>query len=108
MKYMFMIYKRPVRLVNRAFRTAQRPGARVRTGKVMAAAEAIDAREVEWRMALLRERYGDRFAEPEQEAEVRRQVAQELVRVSRVLREAEIEADHEPFPPFRPYRSDDR
>ena len=74
----------------------------------MAAAEAIDAREVEWRMALLRERYGDRFAEPEQEAEVRRQVAQELVRVSRVLREAEIEADHEPFPPFRPYRSDDR
>ena len=74
----------------------------------MATAEAIDAREVELRMALLRERYGDRFAEPEQEEEVRRQVAQELVRVSRALREAVVEPEHEPFPPFRPYRGDDR
>ena len=74
----------------------------------MAEAEGIDEREVEWRMALLRERYGDRFAEPEQEAEVRRQVAQELIRVSRVLREADVEPDQEPFPPFRPYRDDDR
>ena len=70
--------------------------------------EGIDEREVELRMALLRERYGDRFAEPDQEAEVRRQVAQELVRVSRTLREAEVAPDQEPFPPFRPYRSDDR
>lgn len=74
----------------------------------MAAPEGKDEREVELRMALLRERYGDRFAEPEQEAEVRRQVAQELVRVSRVLRAARVEADQEPFPPFRPYRGDDR
>lgn len=73
----------------------------------MAATEGIDEREVEVRMALLRERYGDRFAEPEQEAEVRRQVAQELVRVSRVLRAARVEPDQEPFPPFRPYRGDD-
>ena len=58
-------------------------------------------------MALLRERYGERFAEPDQEAEVRRQV-QELVRVSRTLREAEVEPDQEPFPPFRPCRGDDR
>ena len=72
----------------------------------MAAREGMDEREVELRMALLRERYGDRFAEPEQEAEVRRQVAQELVRVSRTLREAGVEPDQEPFPPFRPYRSD--
>lgn len=74
----------------------------------MAEPEGIDEREVELRMALLRERYGDRFAEPEQEAEVRRQVAQELVRVSRTLREAEVGLDQEPFPPFRPYRGDDR
>ena len=74
----------------------------------MAEAEGTDEREVELRMALLRERYGDRFADPDQEAEVRRQVAQELVRVSRVLRAARVEADQEPFPPFRPYRSDDR
>ena len=74
----------------------------------MAAPEGKDEREVELRMALLRERYGDRFAEPEQEAEVRRQVAQELVRVSRVLRAARVEADQELFPPFRPYRGDDR
>ncbi len=74
----------------------------------MAATEGIDEREVELRMALLRERYGDRFAEPEQEAEVHRQVAQELVRVSRTLREAVVEPDQEPFPPFRPYRGDDR
>ena len=74
----------------------------------MAEAEGIDEREVELRMALLRERYGDRFSEPEQEAEVRRQVAQELVRVSRTLREVVVEPEHEPFPPFRPYRDDDR
>ena len=74
----------------------------------MAATEGIDEREVELRMALLRERYGDRFADPEQEAEVRRQVAQELVRVSRVLRAARVEPDQEPFPPFRPYGDDDR
>ena len=74
----------------------------------MAAPEGIDEREVELRMALLRERYGDRFAGPEQEAEVRRQVAQEMVRASRVLRAARIEPDQEPFPPFRPYRGDDR
>lgn len=73
----------------------------------MAATEGIDEREVEVRMALLRERYGDRFAEPEQEAEVRRQVAQELVRVSMVLRAARVEPDQEPFPPFRPYRGED-
>ena len=73
----------------------------------MAATEGIDEREVEVRMALLRERYGDRFAEPEQEAEVRRQVAQELIRVSMVLRAARVEPDQEPFPPFRPYRGDD-
>ena len=71
------------------------------------AAEGIDEREVELRMALIRERYGDRFAEPEQEAEVRRQVAQELVRVARVLRAARVEPDQEPFPPFRSYRGDD-
>ena len=59
-------------------------------------------------MALLRERYGERFAEPEQEQEVRRQVAQEIVRVSRVLRAAAVGPDQEPFPPFRPYRGDDR
>ena len=74
----------------------------------MAEPEGIDEREVELRMALLQERYGDRFAEPDQEAEVRRQVTQELVRVSRVLRAAPVEPDQEPFPPFRPYRSDDR
>ena len=74
----------------------------------MAETEGNDEREVELRMALLRERYGDRFAEPEQEAEVRRQVAQEMVRASRVLRAARIEADREPFPPFRPYRGDGR
>ena len=74
----------------------------------MAEPDRRDEREVELRMALLRERYGDRFAEPEQEAEVRRQVTQELVKVSRTLREAVVEPEHEPFPPFRPYRSDDR
>jgi hypothetical protein len=74
----------------------------------MAEPEGIDKREVELRMALLRERYGERFAEPEQEAEVRRQVAQEIVRVSRALRAAAVEPDREPFPPFRPYRGDDR
>ena len=74
----------------------------------MAAPEGRDEREVELRMALLREWYGDRFAEPEQEAEVRRQVAQEMVRVSCVLRAARIGPDQEPFPPFRPYRDDDR
>ena len=75
-------------------------------GKVMAEPEGRDEREVELRMALLRERYGERFAEPDQEAEVRRQV-QELVRVSRTLREAEVAPGQEP-PPFRPYRGDDR
>jgi hypothetical protein len=74
----------------------------------MAEPEGIDEREVELRMALLRERYGERFAEPEQEQEVRRQVAQEIVRVSRVLRAAGVGPDQEPFPPFRPYRGDDR
>ena len=74
----------------------------------MAEPEGIDEREVELRMALLRERYGGRFAEPEQEQEVRRQVAQEIVRVSRVLRAAAVGPDQEPFPPFRPYRGDDR
>lgn len=76
-------------------------------GKVMAEPEGRDEREVELRMALLRERYGERFAEPDQEAEVRRQV-RELVRVSRTLREAEVAPGQEPFPPFRPYRGDDR
>lgn len=74
----------------------------------MTDSDGRDEREVELRMALLRERYGERFAEPEQEAEVRRQVTQELVKASRTLREAVVEADQEPFPPFRPYRSDDR
>ncbi|MDE0218433.1 MAG: hypothetical protein OXJ90_04100 [Spirochaetaceae bacterium] len=75
---------------------------------MMTDSDGRDEREVELRMALLRERYGDRFAEPDQEAEVRRQVAQELVRVSRTLRDAEVAQDQEPFPPYRPYRSDDR
>ena len=74
----------------------------------MAEPEGIDEREVELRMALLRERYGERFAEPEQEQEVRRQVAQEIVRVSRVLRAAAVGPDQEPFPPFMPYRGDHR
>ena len=59
-------------------------------------------------MALLRERYGDRFADPEQEREVRARVAEELARVARALREAAVEPDQEPFPPFTPYRGDDR
>lgn len=72
------------------------------------AAEGIDEREVEARMALLRERYGDRFAEPDQEREVRARVAEELARVSAALRAAAVEPDREPFPPFTPYRGDDR
>ena len=72
------------------------------------AAEGNDEREVELRMALLREWYGERFAEPDQELEVRARVAAELARVSRALREAAVEPDQEPFPPFTPYRGDDR
>ena len=72
------------------------------------AAEGNDEREVELRMALLREWYGERFAEPDQELEVRARVAAELARVSRALREAAVEPDPEPFPPFTPYRGDDR
>ena len=81
-------------------------GPRGRTGVVMA--EGVDEREVELRMALLREWYGHRFSDPDQEAEVRRQVAQEMVRVSRVLRATPLAPGEEPFPPFRPYRGDDR
>ena len=75
---------------------------------MMTEAKPVDEQEVEWRMALLRARYGDRFTDPEDEAEVRRQVAQELVRVSRVLCAARLVSDQEPFPPFTPYRGDDR
>ena len=79
---------------------------RGRTGAVMAEREGSDEREVELRMALLREWYGDRFREPEQEREVRARVAEELARVSAVLRAAAVEPGHEPFPPFTPYRGD--
>lgn len=72
------------------------------------AAEGIDEREVDARMALLRARYGDRFAEPDQEREVRARVAEELVRVAGALRAAAVEPDQEPFSPFTPYRGDGR
>ena len=62
-----MIYK-PIRLSQPRPRHGATSGPRGRTGKVMAEPEGIDEREVELRMALLRERYGERFAEPEQEA----------------------------------------
>ncbi len=74
----------------------------------MAEREGIDEREVELRMALLREWYGERFAGPEQEQEVRARVTAELARVSAALREAVVEPDQEPFPPFTPYRGDSR
>lgn len=65
-----------------------------------------DEREAELRMALLREWYGDRFAAPEQERAVRARVAEEVARISAVLRAAPLAPDQEPFPPFRPYRGD--
>ena len=74
----------------------------------MAENDAIDEREVELRMELLRARYGERFAEPEQEEEVRKRVADELIRVAAALKAAPIAPGEEPFPPFVPYRSDDR
>ncbi len=72
----------------------------------MAERDGTDEREVEARMALLRERYGDRFREPEQEREVRARVAEELARISAALRAAAVEPGGEPFPPFTPYRGD--
>ena len=72
----------------------------------MVRGEMNDEREVELRLALLREWYGERFAGREQE--VRARVAAELARVSRALREAAVEPDQEPFPPFTPYRGDHR
>lgn len=75
-------------------------------GKVMARREGTGEREVELRMALLKEWYGDRFAEPDLERAVRARVAEEVATVSAPLRAAAVEPDLEPFPPFRPYRGD--
>ena len=69
--------------------------------------EQTDETEVQWRMGFLRARYGNRFKDPNFEQDVRKQVAHEVVRVSKILRAFNLKSSQEPFPPFKPYRSDD-
>ena len=60
--------------------------------------------EVETRLALVRERYGDRL-DPEQEAGVRTAI-EGIVRAARALRAVRLSPADEPAQPFAAYRAD--
>jgi hypothetical protein len=62
------------------------------------------ASEVELRLALIRERYGDRLT-PEQVEELRKTLEVQVDN-ARALRAVPLTNADEPYPPFAPYRAE--
>jgi hypothetical protein len=64
-----------------------------------------DVGEVDLRLALIRQRYGDRLS-PEQLADLRRAV-EAIVELAAALRAVPLTSADEPLPRFQPLRTDE-